>query len=64
MKFANLVLQSPIIRSRFTWRRTGSKKGAPAWTSHQAYRHTRLEGLFDHANLPQGPSSADDAEPT
>ena len=23
-------------------------------TSHQAYRHTRLEGLFDHANLLQG----------
>src|SRR5262249_7616633 len=23
-------------------------------TSHQAYRHTRLEGLFDHANLLRG----------
>jgi hypothetical protein len=23
-------------------------------TSHQAYRHTRLEGLFDHANLLTG----------
>src|SRR5436189_6136415 len=23
-------------------------------TSHQAYRHTRLEGLFDHANLVRG----------
>ena len=27
-------------------------------TSHQAYRHTRLEGLFDHANPYQSPTMA------
>src|SRR6266403_5433605 len=67
MKFANLVLQSPIIRSRHDRFPTAGRGQAAlrhqptpgeqlVWgnaipTSHQAYRHTRLEGLFDHANL-------------
>src|SRR5215831_15129861 len=67
MKFANLVLQSPIIRSRHdlfpaAGRGQAALRHQPppgeqlVWgnampTSHQAYRHTRLEGLFDHANL-------------
>src|SRR5262249_40481197 len=67
MKFANLVLQSPIIRSRHdlfpaAGRGQAALRHQPTpgeqlvWgnampTSHQAYRHTRLEGLFDHANL-------------
>src|SRR5262245_22529240 len=67
MKFANLVLQSPIIRSWHDLFPTAGRGQAAlrhqptpgeqlVWgnampTSHQAYRHTRLEGLFDHANL-------------
>src|SRR6478672_8210045 len=67
MKFANLILQSPIIRSRHdlfpaAGRGQAALRHQPTpgeqlvWgdampTSHQAYRHTRLEGLFDHANL-------------
>src|SRR5262249_35588415 len=67
MKFANLVLQSPIIRSRHdlfpaAGRGQAALRHQPTpgeqlvWgnampTSHQAYRHTWLEGLFDHANL-------------
>src|SRR6516162_892977 len=70
MKFANLVLQSPIIRSRHDLFPTAGRGQAAlrnqptpgeqlVWgdampTSHQAYRHTRLEGLFDHANLLRG----------
>src|SRR5437870_6266341 len=70
MKFANLVLQSPIIRSRHdlfpaAGRGQAALRHQPTpgeqlvWgdampTSHQAYRHTRLEGLFDHANLLRG----------
>src|SRR5262245_38676670 len=66
MKFANLVLQSPIIRSRHdlfpaAGRGQAALRHQPTpgeqlvWgnampTSHQAYRHTRLQGLFDHAN--------------
>src|SRR6516164_10769856 len=38
---------------------TGRTVGSLVWgnpmpTCHQAYRHTRLEGLFDHANLLRG----------
>src|SRR5262245_19331274 len=70
MKFANLVLQSPILRSRHdlfpaAGRGQAALRHQPTpgeqlvWgdampTSHQAYRHTRLEGLFDHANLLRG----------
>src|SRR6516165_3329552 len=70
MKFANLVLQSPIIRSRHDLFPAAGRGQAAlchqptpgeqlVWgnampTSHQAYRHTRLEGLFDHANLLRG----------
>src|SRR5215831_14446139 len=70
MKFANLVLQSPIIRSRHDLFPTAGRgqaalrhqptpgeqlvRGDAMPTSHQAYRHTRLEGLFDHANLLRG----------
>src|SRR5262249_12781553 len=70
MKFANLVLQSPIIRSRHDLLPAAGRDQAAlrhqptpgeqlVWgnampTSHQAYRHTRLEGLFDHANLLRG----------
>src|SRR5262245_41539578 len=70
MKFANLVLQSPILRSRHdlfpaAGRSQTALRHQPTpgeqlvWgnampTSHQAYRHTRLEGLFDHANLLRG----------
>src|SRR5215467_6076464 len=70
IKFANLVLQSPIIRSRHdlfpaAGRGQAALRHQPTpgeqlvWgnampTSHQAYRHTRLEGLFDHANLLRG----------
>src|SRR6516164_8235915 len=70
MKFANLVLQSPILRSRhdlFPAAGRGQAAlrhqptpgeqlvwGNPMPTCHQAYRHTRLEGLFDHANLLRG----------
>src|SRR4051812_29358866 len=70
MKFANLVLQSPILRSRHDLFPTAGRGQAAlrhqptpgeqlVWrdampTSHQAYRHTRLEGLFDHANLLRG----------
>src|SRR5262252_1670119 len=70
MKFANLVLQSPIIRSWHDLFPTAGRGQAAlrhqptpgeqlVWgnampTSHQAYRHTRLEGLFDHANLLRG----------
>src|SRR5262249_6485197 len=70
MKFANLVLQSPIIRSRHdllpaagcdqaALRHQPTPGEQLVWgnampTSHQAYRHTRLEGLFDHANLLRG----------
>src|SRR5215831_9516435 len=66
MKFANLVLQSPILTSRHdlfpaAGRSQAALRHQPTpgeqlvWgdampTSHQAYRHTRLEGLFDHAN--------------
>src|SRR5262245_51103192 len=34
--------------------RFGLMRGDAMPTSHQAYRHTRLEGLFDHANLLRG----------
>src|SRR6266404_3873451 len=70
MKFANVVLQSPIIRSRHDLFPAAGRRQAAlrhqltpgeqlVWgnampTSHQAYRHTRLEGLFDHANLLRG----------
>src|SRR5262245_57348445 len=70
MKFANLILQSPIIRSWHDLFPTAGRRQAAlrhqptpgeqlVWgnampTSHQAYRHTRLEGLFDHANLLRG----------
>jgi hypothetical protein len=70
MKFANLILQSPIIRSRHhLFAAAGGRqrplhhqpapgeelvRGNAMPTSHQAYRHTRLEGLFDHANLLRG----------
>src|SRR6516162_6287346 len=70
MKFANLVLQSPILTSRHdlfpaAGRSQAALRHQPTpgeqlvWgdampTSHQAYRHTRLEGLFDHANLLRG----------
>src|SRR5215813_4230455 len=70
MKFANLVLQSPIIRSWHDLFPTAGRgqaalrhqptpgeqlvRGDAMPTSHQAYRHTRLEGLFDHANLLRG----------
>src|SRR6516225_5882974 len=70
MKFANLVLQSPILRSRHdlfpaAGRGQAALRHQPTpgeqlvWgnampTSRQAYRHTRLEGLFDHANLLRG----------
>jgi uncharacterized protein YciW len=67
MKFANLVLQNPIIGSRHDLFPAASRGqaalrhqptpgeqlvcGDAMPTSHQAYRHTRLEGFFDHANL-------------
>src|SRR5262245_3238112 len=70
MKFANLVLQSPIIRSRHDLLPAAGRDQAAlrhqptpgeqlVWgtampTSHQAHRHIRLEGLFDHANLLRG----------
>src|SRR6516165_2206184 len=70
MKFANLVLQSQIIRSWHDLFPTAGRgqaalrhqptpgeqlvRGDAMPTSHQAYRHTRLEGLFDHANLLRG----------
>src|SRR5262249_34745740 len=70
MKFANLILQSPIIRSWHDLFPTAGRgqaalrhqptpgeqlvRGDAMPASHQAYRHTRLEGLFDHANLLRG----------
>ena len=70
MTSSNLVLQSPIIRSWHDLFPTAGRgqaalrhqptpgeqlvRGDAMPTSHQAYRHTRFEGLFDHANLLRG----------
>src|SRR5262249_803928 len=80
MKFANLILQSPIIRSWHDLFPTAGRRQAAlrhqptpgeqlVWgnampTSHQAYRHTRPEGSLRPCEPSQGPSSVDDAEPT
>src|SRR5437899_10331562 len=67
MKFANLVLQSPIIRSRHDLLPAAGRgqaalrhqptpaeqlvRGNAMSASHQAYRHARLKGLLDDPNL-------------